>query len=181
MESFLLILLLIPYMVFKYFLTDHETLAEKDRKWFAEGRDLLQKGQNDAAFEYFNSKAKQYPKSAVAYLYRGKSNLALGNLYSALYDFTQSSTLDNTIAECYYLKGLALFELQEYDASFREFDKAVWYYRSADAEAMRWRAIARWRIGQTDQAEKDLERAVVLGDEHAQQLLFKLRQRKMIQ
>lgn len=175
METFLLALLLIPYMILKYYFTDHETIADKDRRLFSEGMQMLKEGQNDEAFDYFDRKSKAYPKSAVAFMYRGKSNLALGNFYSAVYDLTKSQTIDNTIAECYYLKGLALFELAEYEDSFKEFDKAVWYFRSEDAEAMRWRAIARWRLGQTEQAEKDLERAVSLGDEDAQRLLLKIR------
>lgn len=176
MEMIFLTLLIVPYFVIKYFTTDHETPAEKDRKSMEVGLKLLQNKSFNEAFVYFDEAIKMYPKSAIAYLYRGKSNLALGNIYSALFDFTQSCSLDNTLAECYYLKGMALFELEEFEQSFLEFDKAVWHYRAQDAEAMRWRAIARYRIGQTNQAEKDLENAIRLGDEKSSHLLQKLRQ-----
>ena len=175
MEMIFLSLLVVPYFVIKYFTTDHDTPAEKDKKAFLSGLELLQKKEFELAFTYFDEAIKSYPKSAIAYLYRGKSSLALGNFFSALFDFTQSCSLDNTLAECYYLKGMALFELAEFEQSFLEFDKAVWHYRAQDAEAMRWRAIARYRIGQTKQAEKDLEKAALLGDEKARYLLQKLR------
>lgn len=179
METFLLLPILILYMVYKYYETDHETPAEKDRKRFKDGIDLLKAKKFDESHDYFDEAIKHYPDSALAYLYRGKSNLGLGNYYSAVYDLSTSGSLDNTNAECYYLKGMALFELEEFEPSFREFDKAVWYYRNADAEAMRWRAMARYKLGQAEQAEKDLERAVTLGDENAAGLLRKLRQQKI--
>lgn len=167
METFLLSLILIPIAILRYYTTDHDTPADKDRKQFREGIELLAARQYDEALTYFSLLIQKYPKSAVAYCYRGQANFRLNNYYSAIYDLTQSTTLDNTIAECYFFKGLAYFELGEYPTAFLELDKAVWHTRSLDADALRWRALARLPLGQAEQALQDLEKAVSLGDENA--------------
>ena len=129
MEICLVVLLFIPYLFVKYFLTDHETKAEKDLARFAEGVQLVQQNQCEAAFQYFDKAVKANHKSAVAYAYRGKCHLHEENYYSALYDFSQALSFDNTLAECYLDKGRAHLALQEYEDAFREFDKAVWFFQ----------------------------------------------------
>lgn len=167
METFLLSLILIPIAILRYYTTDHDTPADKDRKRFQEGIELLAARQYDEALTYFSLLLPKFPKSAVAHFYRGQANFKSGNYYSALYDLTQSAMLDNTIAECYYFKGLAYYELGDFQAAFLELDKAVWHSRSLDADALRWRALARLPLGQAEQALQDLEKAVSLGDENA--------------
>jgi tetratricopeptide (TPR) repeat protein len=167
MEIALLIFLLIPYMAIHYFLTDHDTPADKDRQRFQRGLTLLCDREFEAAYTYFNEAVKLYPKSAMAYAWRGKSQLALGNQYSAIYDLTQAISRDNTLAECYLDKGIAHLEVDELTEAFREFDKAVWYFRDENADVYRWRAVARIALGQASQAQGDLRRAVTLGDEKA--------------
>jgi tetratricopeptide (TPR) repeat protein len=177
METFLLLLVLIPIAILRYYTTDHDTPADKDRQRFAEGIELVLNRQYEEALSYFALMLQRYPKSAVAYLYRGRINYASGNYYSALYDLTQAATLDNTLPEIYYYKGLTHYELGESNAAFLEFDKAVWHSRSQDSHALRGRALARWALGQQWQAIQDLERAVTLGDEDAAFMLKGLRPR----
>ncbi len=171
MEIALLILLLIPYMAIHYLLTDHDTPADKDRKRFGRGLTMLHTRQYEEAYTFFNEAVKLYPKSAIAYAWRAKSQLALGNHYSAIYDLTQAISRDNTLAECYLDKGKAHLDINEPMEAFREFDKAVWYFRDENADAYRWRAVARIALGQVSHAQGDLRRAIALGDENAVLLL----------
>jgi tetratricopeptide (TPR) repeat protein len=171
MEIALLILLLIPYMAIHYWLTDHDTPADKDRKRFQRGLTLLRDREYEEAFTFFNETVRLYPKSAIAYALRAKCQLALGNQYSAIYDLTQAISRDNTLADCYLDKGQAHYQLTEYVDAFREFDKAVWYFRDEQPDAYRWRALCRLELGQVKQAEGDLRRAVLLGDENSFHLL----------
>ncbi|HEV7349605.1 hypothetical protein [Telluribacter sp.] len=171
MEISLLVLLFIPYLVIKYHLTDHDTPAEKDFIKFQEGIQLYTQGQCEAAFRYFDQQVKQNPKSAVAYAYRGKCNLHDENYYSAIYDLTQALSYDNTLPGCYLDKGKAHLALREYDCAFREFDKAVWFFHNANADAVRFRGLCRLRMHQYQQSARDLHRAVELGDEEARYLL----------
>jgi tetratricopeptide (TPR) repeat protein len=167
METVLAILLSIPFLVLRYYFHDHDTPADKDRRRFAEGVGLVQARQYDEALAYFLLMARQFPKSALLHQLKGRCNLGLGNFYSALYDFTVSLTLDNTLPETYLFKGQAHYQLTEHQAAFQEFDKAVWHTRSLNADALRWRALSRLHLGQTEQARQDLEKALQLGDENA--------------
>ncbi len=167
MEVVLLSLLFVVYLGIRYFVVDHETPAEKDMKRFHSGLSLVKNRDFEAAFTFFDTTVRQQPKSAVAYAYRGKCQLMLGNYYSAIYDLTQAISLDNTLADCYLDRGIALYETEHISEAFREFDKAVWHFRDEQPDAYRWRAVARVKLNQVQQAESDLRRAVLLGDENS--------------
>jgi tetratricopeptide (TPR) repeat protein len=171
MEVTLLGLLFVVYLVLRYYLVDHETASEKDVARFQEGIELVRNRQIESALDYFNEAVLKHPKSAVAYAWRGKCQLLLENHYSAIYDITQAISRDNTLADCYLDRGIALYRVEQYTEAFREFDKAVWHIRDERPDAYRWRAIARIELRQLSQAENDLRRAVMLGDEDAFQLL----------
>ncbi|MFN8349227.1 MAG: hypothetical protein U0X91_29775 [Spirosomataceae bacterium] len=171
METFLLIFLLIPYLVIRYHLTDHDTPTDKDRKRLSEGIHLFENQAYAEAHAYFDKKLKEYRKSAIAYAYRGKCNLKADNLYSALYDFSEALSFDNTLHEVHLDKGIVLYRLEEYNNAFLSFDKAVWFSRGEVPESLRWRALARLKLHQLSQAEQDLSKAVELGDEDAAYVL----------
>ncbi|MES2730699.1 MAG: hypothetical protein V4714_03090 [Bacteroidota bacterium] len=167
METLLLFLLFIPYMLIRYLFADHETQAEKDTKRYQEGVRLVLNKKYAEASRYFDKVLKEKPNCAIAYAYRGKCNLHLDNLYSCVFDCTRASSLDGTLAESYLNKGKALYQLEEYAQAFLEFDKAVWYFRNS-AEAFRWRALARIRLSQAyTRVEEDFLKAIGLGDEEA--------------
>ncbi|GHB81988.1 tetratricopeptide repeat protein [Persicitalea jodogahamensis] len=171
MEICLVVLLFIPYLFIKYLLTDHESKAEKDLIRFSEGVRLIEGSKFETAFHYFDEAVKANPKSAVAYALRGKCNLRDENYYSAIYDFSQALSFDNTLADCYLDKGKAHFALHEFEDAFREFDKAVWFFRNEKADALRLRGLSRLRMDQFAQSKRDLLRAVELGDEDSVQIL----------
>lgn len=171
MEVALLGLLFIVYLAMRYFLIDHDTPSDKDRIRFKKGIALVQSRHFIEAHAYFDEAIRQHPKSALAYAYRGKCQLAQENYYSAIYDLTQALSRDNTLADCYLDRGIAYFQVAQLEDAFREFDKAVWFYRDAQPDAYRWRAITRIRLMQLTQAENDLRRAVLLGDENSAFLL----------
>ena|GEM_PF-391071 len=172
-ETLLLILLFIPYLVLRYHLADHDTPSEKEKKRLAEGVELYNNQEYTKAFEYFNNALKVNRKSAVAFAYRGKCNLKDNNLYSALYDFTEAISFDNTIPDLHLDRGIVQFKLGEFENAFLSFDKAVWFSRGEEPESLRWRALARLKLHQHAQAEKDLQKAVKLGDENAAYVLSK--------
>ena len=171
MEVVALGLLFMIYLTIRYFLVDHDTLAEKDQKRFEKGIELVRNRNFDEALPYFDNAVRQYPKSAIAHAYRGKCHLTEENYFSAIYDLTQAINLDNTLADCYLDRGIAYYNTNEFQQAFREFDKAVWHFRDQKPDAYRWRALARIQFRQLPQAENDLRRAVSLGDENAFNLL----------
>jgi tetratricopeptide (TPR) repeat protein len=171
MEICLIILLFIPYLFIKYYFTDHDTKSEKDMNRFREGLRLIQEKRFDEGFTYFDQAVNENRKSAVAYAYRGKCNLHLENYYSALFDFSEALSFDNTLAECYLDKGKTHMILLEFEDAFREFDKAIWFFRNENADALRQRGLARLRMRQWLQSERDFVRAMELGDEDSRFIL----------
>ena len=172
MEVVGLSLLFVIYLTIRYYLIDHDTASDKDRKRFEKGIALILNRDTKAAYAYFDEAVRQHPKSAIAYAYRGKSQLALENYYSAIYDFTEAISRDNTLADCYLDRGIAYYHTEEYAQAFREFDKAVWHFHDEQPDAYRWRALVRIQLRQHPQAENDLRRAVSLGDENSFHLLL---------
>lgn len=171
MEVALLGLLFAVYLAIRYFFTDHDTASDKDRVRFDKGIKLLKNKEIEPAFTFFNQAVRLHPKSAVAYAFRGRCQLIQDNYYSAIYDLTQALNRDNTLGDCYLDRGVAFYKTHQFPEAFREFDKAVWYLRDEQPDAYRWRALARIQLRQIQQAENDLRRAVMLGDENSFQLL----------
>ena len=155
------------YLTLRYYMVDHDTEADKDRKRFKKGIDLFQQSAITEAHTYFDNAVRLHPKSAIAYAYRGKCQLAQENYYSAIYDLTEALNRDNTLADCYLERGVSYYKTSEFQQAFREFDKAVWHFRDEQPDAYRWRALARIELRQLPQAENDLRRAVSLGDENS--------------
>ena len=172
MEIALLSVLFVLYLTIRFFLVDHDTPADKDRKRFQKGIDLLNQRNTEEAHRYFDDAVRQYPKSALAYACRGKCQLAQQNHFSAIYDLTQALNRDNTLADCYLDRGIAYHQTEQFTEAFREFDKAVWFFRDEKPDAYRWRALARIQLRQLPQAENDLRRAVTLGDENSFHILL---------
>jgi tetratricopeptide (TPR) repeat protein len=171
--EWLLLLFFLPFFLTLMFFNWLETkfFSFRDFEKLAEGELLLTDKKYAEAQSFFTEKLKQFPKSSKAYFLRGKANLYLENYFSALYDIEQSISFDNTIADCYVLKGKILYKLEDFDKAFLEFDKADWFYRSGNAETLRWRGMSLYLIGQVENAILDFKRAVELGDEDADYIL----------
>jgi tetratricopeptide (TPR) repeat protein len=171
MELALIGLLVIPYMLFRYYKHRQFTPFERDIKSYSEGINLFYEQKYYKSYAYFDKKTIQNPKSAAAYYYRGKCNMKLENVHSALYDFSIALTFDNTVPEIYIEKGKIHLSRHEPARAFRELNKAVWHSHNLNAEALRLRAVAHIQLGQLLEAHEDLQEALQLGDEHAHYLL----------
>ena len=150
---------------------ENKFYSYRDTEKLSEGEIMLVQKKYFEAQIFFTEKLKSFPKSSKAYFLRGKANLQLENYFSALYDIDQSISYDNTVPEYFVLKGKILYKLEDYDKAFLEFDKADWFYRSGNAETLRWRGMSRYLIGQVENAINDFKRAVELGDEDAGYIL----------
>jgi tetratricopeptide (TPR) repeat protein len=171
--EWLLLLFFLPFVLTIMFFNwlEEKFFSFRDREKLEEGEILMEEKKYFEAQQFFSEKLKNFPKSSKAYFLRGKAQFHLENYYSALFDFEQSISFDNTIGELYVWKGKTLYKLEEFDKAFLEFDKADWYYRSENATALRWRGMARYCAGQIENAIYDFTRAVELGDEDAAYIL----------
>ena len=157
MDVIVVVPLVVFLLVLKYYLTDHDTVSDKDRKRYAEGIELFEAGDYAAAFAYFSQAIKENRKSAIAYIYRGKCHLKEENLHSALYDFTQALSFDTTLSDVHLEKGKILYQLEEIHEAFLSFDKAVWFSRGTNTDALHWRTVAHEKLNPSSEAEKELK------------------------
>lgn len=171
--EWLLLFFFLPFFLTLMFFNwlEEKFFSFRDSEKLGEGEIMLAEKRYAEAQLFFTQKLVNFPKSSKAYFLRGKANLQLENCYSALYDIEQSISYDNTVAEFFVLKGKILYKLEDYDRAFLEFDKADWFYRSGNAETLRWRGMSRYLIGQVENAILDFKRAVELGDEDADYIL----------
>lgn len=139
MDVIFVVPLVVSLLVLRYYLADHDTPIDKDRKRFTDGIALYEAGDYAKARAYFDQKIKENRKSALAYAYRGKCNLQAENLYSALYDFTEALSFESNLPDIHFERGKVHFQLDEYQEAYLAFDKAVWFSRGSHAEAMQWR------------------------------------------
>lgn len=146
MDAVFVIPLVLSLLALKYYLTDHDTATDKDRKRYAAGISLFEAGDYTSAHTYFDQKIQENRKSAIAYAYRGKCNRQADNLYSALYDFTEALTFDNTLTDVHLEKGMVLYQMEEYHEAFLSFDKAVWFSRGKNTDALHWRSLTNQKL-----------------------------------
>lgn len=172
MEIAILIPFFTLYIIIRYFVEKRETAAGNDIRRFAQGIELFKARKYKEAYAFFDTALQDFPKSALAYTYRGKCSLAEGNIHSAMYNFTQALSYDNTLAECYLEKGKILLGQQQYRDAFREYDKAVWFSHGNNPEILRERGIARMKVKLYRQSSADFSRAVELGDEESCNILM---------
>ncbi|WP_428660510.1 tetratricopeptide repeat protein [Runella sp.] len=155
MDAIFVVPLILTLFFLHYYFTDHDTVIDKDRKRFADGISLFEAGNYTDAYTYFDQKLKENRKSALAYEYRGKCNLKDGNLYSALYDFTEALSFDNTLVDVHLEKGKIHYQLQEFNEAFLSFDKAVWFSRGGNAEALELRTNVYRKLHPSVETEKE--------------------------
>lgn len=172
METVVLCIYSFFYLCLRLLFGVEDSPAEKDERKYAQGRLLLREKKYKEAYDYFSLVIKESPKSALAWSSRAKCSLCMGNIYAAIADSDRASFIDNNVPEAYLIKGQALWEMEQYQEAYLQFDKAAWYYRD-NAEAFRWRAIAHQQLGNQARALKDLKKAVHLGDEDANYILLK--------
>lgn len=152
--------LIVLLLILKYHFTDHDTKTDKEKKLFAEGIALYEVKDYAKAFDYFNQILKENRKSAVAFAYRGKCNLIEDNFYSALYDFTQALSFDNTLIDVHFDKGKTHYQLEEYNDAFLSFDKAVWFSSGTHPEAINWRNEAQEKLIFTSDSPQEVSKKI---------------------
>ncbi|OIN55758.1 tetratricopeptide repeat protein [Arsenicibacter rosenii] len=150
---------LIGFIIYLNYYADLRTEWEKDRDRMAGGLQLLNAGKLPEAFSYFSEQVQQHPRSAVAYLYRGKSYEALGKNEQALADFREAASFDSTIPDVHIALGELHLNQEDYQTAWRDFDKAIFYGQGDYADAFRGRAIANQQLNQPDQARSDFQQA----------------------
>ena len=157
---------IISYIIYLRYYADLRTKSDKELDQLQIGVKLYNTGQIDSAFQYFNQAIQEHPQWSVAYLYRARCQVKLGNTEAALADLKTGESYDNTVADIYTEIGRILYDQQNYEAAFAEFDKAVFHSQGRDSMAYYWRGRTREKLNQPQEAQHDLDQAIALEDQH---------------
>lgn len=150
---------IISYILYLRYYADLRTPSEKERDQLQEGIRFFDHNQLDAAFSYFDQRIRAKPQSSIAYLYRARCQRAQGNRTGALQDLKTGLGYDDTVVDLHLEMGQMLFEQQEYETAFQEFDKAVFHAHGHQPEPFHWRGLTLQQLNQPQQGQQDLERA----------------------
>ncbi len=160
-----LIFFLIPlliYLALKIAILRDVDQTELDLKKHIEGQKLIEYGFVDEALSYFEKAVKENPKSMVAYAKVAYCHFLLKNYYQAIYNYDKAQSLSHDLPEVFLNKGFCLYKIDDFEMAFKEFNKAVWFYREKNADAFRWRAITHDLLGRKEAASKDFKKAKLL-------------------
>ncbi len=161
----LITIAIFSYIIYLRYYADLRTKADKELDQLQIGIRLFESGQIESALQYFDQQIQQHPRWSVAYLYRAKCELVLGDTEAALADLITGDTYDNTIPDIHVEMGRILYDQADYPAAFAEFDKAVFHSQGRDAMPYYWRGLTRQKLNQPADAQHDLDQAIVLEEQ----------------
>ena len=153
---------IISYIIYLRYYADLRTESDKELDQLQVGVKLYNNGQIESAFAYFDQTIQAHPQWSVAYLYRARCYLKLGNTEAALADLETGESYDNTVTDIHTETGRILYDQNQFDRAFAEFDKAVFHSQGRDSMAYYWRGRTRQKLNQPQEAQHDLDQALLL-------------------
>ena len=156
---------IISYIIYLRYYADLRTNSDKELAQLQVGIKLYNTNQFDAAFEYFDQIIREHPQWSVAYLYRARCHLKLGDTEAAFADLRTGESYDDTVADIHVEIGRILYDRSDYAEAFTEFDKAVFHAQGREAMPYYWRGLTRQKLYQPQEAQHDLDRAIALDEQ----------------
>ena len=161
----LITIAIFSYIIYLRYYADLRTKADKESDQLQMGIKLFESGQTESAFTYFDQQIEQHPRWSIAYLYRARCHLKLGNAEAALDDLHAGQTYDDTVADLHTELGRVYYDHADYTDAFTEFDKAVFHSQGLDAMPYYWRGLTRQKLDQPQEAQHDLDQAIALEEQ----------------
>lgn len=141
-----------------------------DKRKYRAGIKFVEDKDYEKGFLYFNAMISESPRSAMAWLYRGRCQEGLGNHFAALADYTKAGEIDYNVSDSFYFKARLLYQLEEYDQALEAANKAAWHQRN-NAEVFTIRGKILVKLGMSGKAVMDFRKATSMGDENANYIL----------
>jgi len=129
--------------------------------YFLRGESNFYRRQNQQAIQDFSETIRLAPTWAAAYRYRALARTRLNQFEQAIQDWDQVIRLDPTRA-AYGGKGLAHSFLEQYEQAIQAYDQAI-KLDPTDPHYYEARGRQHKRLGDFEQAERDLQKAKELG------------------
>ncbi len=174
MEAVSIFFVFFIYIWVRLALGHHKTPDMIDKKKYQKGIKLIENKKYENAKEFFDEKVKENPKSAMALMYRANCHYYLGNMYQSIFDAQKSTTLQTALFESYFLLGKIYFERKDYEMAAEEYEKAVWYSREQNIDALRLRGLCYYYLGEINKAKYSFQNALKKGDEESNFYLLKI-------
>lgn len=154
-----LLLFLVPSFIHGWLMGNFsftETEEEMATKPIMQGVDLYNAGKIAEAFRFFEDQSGQKLKIPYLHLYLGKCHYHFENYEAAVGAFEQCIRLDSTIREGYYYKAKCFYNLQEWQKACFELKKASRLHLDRNPELLRLLAEVDYRLGNFENARKNL-------------------------
>lgn len=153
----------------------HKTPVMRDEKRYQAGVRLVEGQKYQEAITYFENVLKKKPHSALAWSYKAECHLIMQEYYQCIAACDRALQIDYTLRDCYLFRGVAFYELGEWEDALGDFEKAVWHFREKHPETFKYRGLTHYQLGHYEKAKKDYYRAFELGDEESYYLLNKMK------
>ncbi|MFN0047681.1 MAG: tetratricopeptide repeat protein [Cytophagales bacterium] len=150
------------YLALKIAIWRDVDTTDLDIKKYQEGIRMIEFGFIEEALVYFDKMATIHTKSMVVFAKRAHCHFLLQNYYQAIYNYDKAQSLSHDLPEVFLHKGICLYKIGDVELAYKEFNKAVWFYREKNAEAFQWRATTSEWLGNKEAAQKDFKKADLL-------------------
>ena len=162
----LITIAIVSYIIYLRYYADLRVQSDKELSQLQVGIKLYNANQIESAYQYFDQTIREHPQWSVAYLYRARCQVKLGNTEAAFADLKTGESYDNTVADIHTEIGRILYDRTDYEGAFPEFDKAIFHSQGRDAMAYYWRGLTRQKLNQPQEAQHDLDQAVILEEQN---------------
>ncbi|HRH34572.1 MAG TPA: hypothetical protein PKY12_05910 [Catalimonadaceae bacterium] len=161
MEAVVFFIIFGLYLFIRVLMGGGETAWEKSRDQFIEGKNLLEKGDIQAAKSYFETKIKKHPSDVFILVNLGHISLLENEPERALSLAQKAMRSENSISEVHLLMSKGMYAIQDFEASLKHAKNAIWFGRN-NAEAEQWLGTLLVESGDVENGLNHLETAYSL-------------------
>jgi tetratricopeptide (TPR) repeat protein len=152
------LLVVVTFFGYIYYLRNYADLrskSEKEEAEFSSGVEMYKSGRFDEAYEYFDKKVREKPKSCIAYLYRGLTQKGKGNVNEAFNDIQTAVSLDDEAYKAHLEFGKLYMDANDFENALLKFNKAIIKAEETSPEAYQWRGQAYLKLNRPAEAQED--------------------------
>jgi tetratricopeptide (TPR) repeat protein len=152
------LLVVVTFFGYIYYLRNYADLrskSEKEEAEFTPGVEMYKSGRFDEAYEYFDKKVREKPKSCIAYLYRGLAQKGKGKVNEAFNDIQTAVSLDDEAYKAHLEFGKLYMDANDFENALSKFNKAVIKAEETWPEAYQWRGQAYLKLNKPSEAQED--------------------------
>jgi tetratricopeptide (TPR) repeat protein len=152
------LLVVVTFFGYIYYLRNYADLrskSEKEEAEFSSGVEMYRSGRFDEAYEYFDKKVREKPKSCIAYLYRGLAQKGTGKLNEAFNDIQTAVSLDDEAYKAHLEFGKLYMDANDFENALLKFNKAIIKAEDTSPKAYQLRGQLYLKLNRETEAQED--------------------------